>query len=716
VLSIVSLASGHASAPRHGRWRTLFCVHPDSCHPPISISLVKLSSALASYHPTTRPFLSALENLRSHRYFVIPARATSPVFWPVKGRDSHPVSSTFIVAAIQVSYPHSPYDNPTLATHSSGAELDAIAAARAHFQHPFEFRPASPSKHHRWSRQPGHALAESIEEGRLSMSSNGSATRLPPLSSRATVSLANTSTSGQQTAPQNVPPRTQQIASDQRASVQPPPGPLVPRSPVMAENAPGPGSRPSRPLGVHSILNPTQGEESEKRGRRRSAAEMMEAPTSATTSPPTTQILSRPSSSGSDRFGPVSPTDTTGPRHGMPRRILTPLSPTIHRVASSNRLPTGPISTGTAPTGTIDAHQSPFLGEPSSTHAQPAQPGPSAFPPLNASHSVHDPTQRYSLPQATTPPLNPHPMPRRQSASSVVYSHSARASPAPTFHSYTRSGQASPAMPHYPPSSIGTPSYGQSPALGPITNVPPIDHEHEHEHEQGYGIPVASTGQSSYQLLTIDSGKGPVQFPVEVQAASRMADEKRRRNAGASARFRARRKEKEREASARISQLEQQVREALEEADWYRKERDELLGLLRTVPGGERYLAREKSPKARREEDPQRGGGTIQQQSLPQGSHYSFDRPQEPERNIRRRTESYSLPPPASSGPPAQSYYAPGPYQQEAQSSRQLTPLQPFATPSAGPSPPVPARAPEPNEQHPRAYDPSWPPRTGPPR
>lgn len=65
-----------------------------------------------------------------------------------------------------------------------------------------------------------------------------------------------------------------------------------------------------------------------------------------------------------------------------------------------------------------------------------------------------------------------------------------------------------------------------------------------------------------------------MQIPVEVQAASKVADEKRKRNAGASARFRARRKEKEREASMSISRLEQQVRDAIDRADFYRTERD----------------------------------------------------------------------------------------------------------------------------------------------
>jgi hypothetical protein len=85
-----------------------------------------------------------------------------------------------------------------------------------------------------------------------------------------------------------------------------------------------------------------------------------------------------------------------------------------------------------------------------------------------------------------------------------------------------------------------------------------------------------------------------------MQAASRMAGEKRKRNMAASARFRARRKEKELEASTKIAILESQLRDAAEEIEWYKKERWELLTALQAFPGADRYLTREKSPRTRR--------------------------------------------------------------------------------------------------------------------
>jgi hypothetical protein len=117
-----------------------------------------------------------------------------------------------------------------------------------------------------------------------------------------------------------------------------------------------------------------------------------------------------------------------------------------------------------------------------------------------------------------------------------------------------------------------------------------IQHSSIHMHESwsfagltetdGIMIPVAPSSQGGIQLMTIKSQQGhKVQIPVDDQAASKVADEKRRRNAGASTRFRARRKERERETSMSISKLEQQLQNAIEDAKFYREERDRYRGL-----------------------------------------------------------------------------------------------------------------------------------------
>jgi len=98
-------------------------------------------------------------------------------------------------------------------------------------------------------------------------------------------------------------------------------------------------------------------------------------------------------------------------------------------------------------------------------------------------------------------------------------------------------------------------------------------------------------------MMTLETTSGTVQLPVDVQAASRVADEKRRRNAGASARFRQRRKEKEREASVTIGRLEQQVKELIEDAEFYKRERDYLAGVLLSLPHGECNFPRPVSPR-----------------------------------------------------------------------------------------------------------------------
>ena len=522
------------------------------------------------------------------------------------------------------------------------------------------------------------------------MSSNGPATRLPPLSARLTPP-ANSPGLGSQASTQHAGAVSMQSFAHDRKPVgqHRPDSPTSPRA-AMAENVAGGDRRHARAFGVHSILNPAKTEEDESRSRRRSAAQMIDSAI-ANASPPTTQLTSRPSSSGSDGFTAVSPTEAQPPRHSMHRRILTPLSPRAHPAAmNSSRRNPGVISTGTAPTGTIDAHQSPFLGGPRGdrfsgshySHAGNASSGP---------HFHSDLGHRYSLPHPISPPLGPRPVPRRQSVSSVV--HTMSASPGPTYNPYSRNGHESPY------------SSGPSPRFATSSL----------DSDQAYGIPVVSTGQSSYQLLTIDSANGPVQLPVEVQAASRMADEKRKRNAGASARFRARRKEKERESSSKIQDLETQLRDTAGELDWYRKERDDLIGILRALPGSDRYLSRAKSPKAKRGGETERPGPVLPQPPS-QSDNFSYERDPDSERNIRRRTEPYAH---ATTSPPPATlpYIPPGSYQILPPPSRERTPLQPYGqAASSGPPSAGHSRTTDQFDNPPRPLDPSWPPRSAAPR
>ncbi|EGP92335.1 uncharacterized protein MYCGRDRAFT_89415 [Zymoseptoria tritici IPO323] len=169
------------------------------------------------------------------------------------------------------------------------------------------------------------------------------------------------------------------------------------------------------------------------------------------------------------------------------------------------------------------------------------------------------------------------------------------------------------------------------------------------DQQRQMGVPVSSSnGQNVYQMMTLETTSGTVQLPVDVQAASRVADEKRRRNAGASARFRQRRKEKEREASTTISRLEQQIKNFSEDADFYKRERDYLAGVVLQVPGGDRHFPRPQSPRHRRR--PSIAGSSTS--AMGYMTMHDQDRHSPDDgRNVRRRTSTMSLPPP----PPPQS-------------------------------------------------------------
>lgn len=141
-------------------------------------------------------------------------------------------------------------------------------------------------------------------------------------------------------------------------------------------------------------------------------------------------------------------------------------------------------------------------------------------------------------------------------------------------------------------------------------------------------------GNNAMQMMTIQTTSGSMQFPVNVQAASRVADEKRKRNAGASARFRERRKKKEMEASATIRKLEQQVKDLAEDADHYRRERDYLAKAMLQTPGGESHFPRPQSPRLRRS-----ANRSMSRSYSPNGGPEPWN--PEGQRNVRRRTSSF---------------------------------------------------------------------------
>ena len=90
---------------------------------------------------------------------------------------------------------------------------------------------------------------------------------------------------------------------------------------------------------------------------------------------------------------------------------------------------------------------------------------------------------------------------------------------------------------------------------------------------KAFEMPTSSTAaQIQHQMMELETEQGPIQVPVETQAASKAQDEKRKRNATASLLSRQRRKEREQETSNKIAKLETQVRKTEEDRDYFPKE------------------------------------------------------------------------------------------------------------------------------------------------
>lgn len=472
--------------------------------------------------------------------------------------------------------------------------------------------------------------------------------------------------------------------------------PLIPGSAIPADSS---ERQLTRSLGVHSILNPQPGASTEPRGRRRSYGQM-ESPSPLQTQPPSFPSLSRPSSLeslGEDLMPPAALESRSGPRP-----MISPRSPTVHRAQSMGFLRPA--------TGTINAQQTPFLSP--STR----MPGPEQNLPTEQPQPVLSAAGRQSYPgqqPVPTPPL--HPLRVRRGSGQVA--PSASASPATSYSGYSMdfpqitSGEAPPISTSGTPFSTEVSRSGTSRPQGTF------------ESSRSFGnIPVASTGHNTYEMITLETGQGHVQIPVDVQAASRVADEKRRRNAGASARFRARRKQKEQEANQTIDRLNRQLRYAHDDAAFYRSERDFFAQLVYRSNGGQQHFPRPQSPRHRRTSIPESSIGAPSSGSGSPSGGYSeiSERTQAPDsgRNVRRRTSTYIPPsnpaesprqgsfggyPPITPAPPGHTHPGSGPgrphvphstSQQQLQQQVPQSPFQPSRRPDQRSWPPPPDQGP----------------------
>ncbi|KAF1914041.1 hypothetical protein BDU57DRAFT_558946 [Ampelomyces quisqualis] len=424
--------------------------------------------------------------------------------------------------------------------------------------------------------------------------------------------------------------------------------PVLPPLRQLSSTPPTPSDR-RHDNPFQSILNPQADLVEQQRGRRRSASRMETPSPVDSHNPHRLPSVSRPPSVDSTQEDqhPSRPLQPPA-RPPLGRHILSPKSPRLHRTQSLNVL----NHVLGQPTGTIDAHASPFLTastRPSesvlshpSLPTPPAGGRPSYFPPVSTTSSG--------------PPVN---LAREGRRPSIGFPQSGSASPIGQCSPYSQTGSVA-------SSQFDTPS-----TPGYYGMRQPSVQMHESRHSAGpmegdrNMIPMAPSGQSSIQLMTIKSQQGHnVQIPVDVQAASKVADEKRRRNAGASARFRARRKEKEREASMSISRLEQQLRNALEDAEFYRSERDYFKAICQQEDRGERPHVRPTSPRLRRPSiAPSHAPSSTRAGSEDSYAEYE-EGIREEERNVRRRTSNhYPAPDRAPNdlgGPSPQGGYSPG--------------------------------------------------------
>ena len=398
----------------------------------------------------------------------------------------------------------------------------------------------------------------------------------------------------------------------------------------------GVSSRPSGPSGMQNLLNPTARENDAGQDHLRSTDQFMDSPAKSLS---TSQLPepSLPQSQGNTVLPSITPPSSTvypaiPVQNG--RRILTPRPP------SSGMYGGKPAAAG-LPSGKIDAKASPFM--PSKDHANTVT-FPPSLPPVSMALSQVNPGQPSPLSAgspsghqtSTTTSQHQFRDERRPSggASSSHLPASQSNSPSTSYSSYSRFSRTPP-----PPHAAGGPTQPLSFFTQPYSdqNSHGTNTQQPGSHvKESYGPISSSTGQGNYQMMTLDTDQGPIQVPVDVQAASKVADEKRKRNATASHRFRQRRKEKERETSQNIAKLEHQIRDIAEEREYYRLERDYFRSIACNGSGPNHIAPRPPSPRHIRL------ASTSSNGSMSNGHWHEQDENDRGGRNTRRRTSSYA--------------------------------------------------------------------------
>ena len=413
-----------------------------------------------------------------------------------------------------------------------------------------------------------------------------------------------------------------------------------------------PDQRSSRPIGVQNLLNPAGNDLSGSQTRQGNAGHFVSPPTPSSMGPTSRGATpSLPMASGPTR----SPIEGSLPNITPPlvtaypavRRSMTPRSPTTW--------PQNAITTG-VPSGSIDARQSPFIVPRDQITSSNAP----ALPSLSDTGAAHPLQPRPFTSSRPPAPPSPH---RRGSGQEHPYQ---------PWQNYARSGGvgsesygsvAKSQRSDSPESQYSSYSHATAPASMPPTAAPgqpqsffsnPFANSRPAStmsqsamggNAKTFDMPASSTtAQSQYQMMTLETPQGPVQVPVDVQAASKVADEKRKRNATASHRFRQRRKEKERETSDSIAKLEAQIRDMAEEKEHYQRERD----YFHEMTMRHRIPVAPRPPSPRRRRHASLGGSVVSHYQENEGNGRSG-------RQTRRRTSAYAPPlgpSPVSAEPP----------------------------------------------------------------
>lgn len=387
--------------------------------------------------------------------------------------------------------------------------------------------------------------------------------------------------------------------------------------------SPSADSAPSRALGVHSILNPPHPATEESRNPLSRGSSAVPSISPRTTNP-VNYLASSPRSRKRADVSAQSDDLAITELARSSRRVLTPVSPGLRAASLGHRNNPAAYASGSSsgPLPLPGEARHFYTAEPGQSHDSdiPPLPVPSLAPRGSAQyHSAPDTAQGPNRLPVNTYGYTTGPAPAVAKPSE---------SPKTSQSSYSTVSQTSPLYRFGAP-QVSQPSYSHQQATQPT--YPPGSHA------SGISEAHYTMGQGQTYSMRLDTEHGTITVPVEmdVQQASKVADEKRKRNAGASARFRQRRKEKEKEASVTIASLEKDIRALEDERDFYFGERNFWRDFGARTVGAGQLPPRPRSPMPRRPSIPMSSeGGSVQ--SLEQAP----PEPQPP-RTQRRRTGDY---------------------------------------------------------------------------